>query len=110
MEIQTTTHGDLLVVTPQGRLDSNTSPVLETLLLDRIATGSTWLSIDFSGVTYVSSAGLRVLLVAAKKTSAAKGSFSMHSLSPQIREVFDISGFLSILPVHDGLDGVLTTR
>jgi anti-sigma B factor antagonist len=110
MDIGTATHGDLLVVAPKGRLDSNTSPALESMLLERIAAGETRMSIDFSGVTYISSAGLRVLLMAAKRAGAAKGEFSMHALSPEIREVFDISGFLSILTVHDGLDAVLANR
>lgn len=110
MDIETATHGDLLVVSPMGRLDSNTSPRLEALLLERISGGETRVSVDFSGVDYISSAGLRVLLMAAKRTGAAKGHFSMHALSPQIREVFEISGFLSILSVHDTLDGVLAGR
>jgi anti-anti-sigma factor len=100
MQIDTATHGDLLEVSPKGRLDSNTSPVLEKALLERIDSGQTKVTIDFGAVDYISSAGLRVLLMAAKRTAAAKGQFSMHSLSPEIREVFEISGFLTILKVY----------
>jgi anti-anti-sigma factor len=110
MQIETETHGDLLVIAPKGRVDSNTSPALEAALLERIEAGDTRVSIDFSGVDYISSAGLRVLLMAAKRAGSAKGAFSMHALSPQIREVFEISGFLSILKVHDGLEDVLASR
>lgn len=107
MQIETATHGDLLEVAPKGRLDSNTSPELEKALLDRIGGGQTKITIDFGGIDYVSSAGLRVLLVAAKRTAAAKGQFSMHSMSSEIREVFEISGFLTILKVYPDLNAVL---
>ncbi|MDF1791465.1 MAG: STAS domain-containing protein [Thalassobaculaceae bacterium] len=110
MQIDTATHGDLLVMAPQGRLDSNTSPALESTLLERIEGGETQVSIDFSGVDYISSAGLRVLLMAAKRTGAAGGQFSMHSMAPEIREVFEISGFLTILKVHPDLTAVLANR
>jgi len=107
MTIDAATHGDLLVVSPAGRIDSNTSPALEAFLLERIDGGAARISVDFSGVTYISSAGLRVLLLAAKRTRAAKGSLTMHAMSPEIREVFEISGFLSILKVYDSLDDAL---
>lgn len=103
MQIDTATHGDLLEVSPRGRLDSNTSPELEKALLSRIEGGESKVTVNFGGVDYVSSAGLRVLLMAAKRTMAAKGQFSMHSLSPEIREVFEISGFLTILKVYPDL-------
>ncbi|WP_281685365.1 STAS domain-containing protein [Thalassobaculum salexigens] len=107
MQIDTATHGELLEVAPKGRLDSNTSPELEKALLERIGAGQTKITVDFGGIDYVSSAGLRVLLVAAKRTAAAKGQFSMHSMSPEIREVFEISGFLTILKVYPDLNAVL---
>lgn len=110
MKIETAQHGDLLVVSPQGRLDSTTAPILETALLDRIAAGDVRVSVDFSGIDYVSSAGLRVLLMAAKRAKAANGAFTMHTMTPQIREIFEISGFLSILPVHDSLADVIASR
>lgn len=107
MQIDTATHGDLLEISPKGRLDSNTSPELEKALLAQIEGGQSKLTINFGGVDYISSAGLRVLLVAAKRTGAAKGRFSMHSLSPEIREVFEISGFLTILKVYPDLNAAV---
>lgn len=110
MQIDTATHGDLLVVSPKGRLDSNTSPMLETVLLERIAAGDTKVSVDFADVAYISSAGLRVLLMAAKRAGAGQGSVSMHAMSPEIKEVFEISGFLTILKVYPDLKAVLADR
>lgn len=110
MQIDTATHDGLLVVSPKGRLDSNTSPALETVLLERISAGDTAISVDFADIDYVSSAGLRVLLMAAKRLGPAKGSITMHSMSPEIREVFEISGFLTILKVYPDLNAVLAAR
>lgn len=110
MQIETATHGDLLEVAPKGRLDSNSAPALEKVLLERIDAGQSKLTIDFGSVDYISSAGLRVLLMAAKRTGAAKGRFSMHSLSPEIREVFEISGFLTILKVYPDLNAALAAQ
>ncbi|MEQ8394859.1 STAS domain-containing protein [Thalassobaculum sp.] len=110
MQIDTATNDGLLVVSPKGRLDSNTSPALETVLLDRISAGDTAISVDFSGVDYISSAGLRVLLMAAKRLGPAKGSITLHAMSPEIREVFEISGFLTILKVYPDLNAALAAR
>ncbi|NQW09848.1 MAG: STAS domain-containing protein [Alphaproteobacteria bacterium] len=107
MEIEMSDHGGVLVVAPQGRLDSNSAPEFEAVLLGRIESGDRKLVIDFSGIHYVSSAGLRVLLMAAKRTIAVGGSFAIHSMSDTIHEVFDISGFLSIFAVYNSLDEAL---
>lgn len=107
MEIEVSDHDGVLAIAPQGRLDSNSAPELEELLLGRIESGNTKMIVDFSAIHYVSSAGLRVLLMAAKRTRAANGSFAIHSMSDTIREIFDISGFLSIFSVYSSLDEAL---
>jgi anti-anti-sigma factor len=92
------------IVRPQGRLDSASSPQFERDLLSDIDTGIRKLLIDFSELQYISSAGLRTILLAAKRMKASGGRLVLCSLSPQIAEVFDISGFSSILdiqPSHD---------
>ncbi|MFO1058392.1 MAG: STAS domain-containing protein [Dongiaceae bacterium] len=100
MEIAEETQGTTLVVRPAGRLDRTTSPELERLLLARIEGGAARLLIDFAGIEYVSSAGLRVVLVAGKRVKAANGALALCSLRPAIREVFDISGFATLFPIH----------
>ena len=77
MEIEVSDHDGVLAIAPQGRLDSNSAPELEELLLGRIESGNTKMIVDFSAIHYVSSAGLRVLLMAAKRTRAANGSFAL---------------------------------
>ena len=62
------------------------------------------LLVDFSSLQYISSAGLRSILLAAKKLKSKGGRFALCSLSAAIKEVFDVSGFSSILDIHAGQD------
>ncbi len=97
MAIATERSGDVLVLLPQGRLDSNNAGAVETEILDHVAAGSNRIVVDFGGLEYISSAGLRVVLVVAKRLKQAGGALVLCRLAPHIREVFEISGFLSIL-------------
>lgn len=88
------------VLAPAGRLDANTSPAFEQEMLDELTRSPHGLVMDFSALLYVSSAGLRVVLLAAKKVKAQGGVFVLCGLKPAIAEVFRVSGFLSILTVE----------
>lgn len=83
-----------------GRLDSNTSAVLEELLSDQARTRPA-LIVDLKEVPYASSAGLRVLLKAAKLAKAGKNRLALAGLAPQVKEVFDISGFTPIFQIFE---------
>jgi anti-anti-sigma factor len=85
--------GHLWVVTPNGRLDSNTGSILEATLNSQFEANHFKLIVDFGDVTYLSSGGLKVLLAANKKTAAASGALGLAHMSPRVREVFAISGF-----------------
>lgn len=89
------------VLALEGRLDSNTSESLAQQLNTTIDGGQTNLIVDFSQLAYISSAGLRVLLMAAKRVKTASGALILCSMQDHIREVFEISGFLQILTVAD---------
>lgn len=102
MEIKESRHDDILVLSLEGRLDSTTSPHFEQEVLARI-TENARLVLDFSQLEYISSAGLRVLLMAAKRTKQANGRLVHCALREPLREVFEISGFLSILDVRPSL-------
>ena len=91
------------VVKLGGRLDAVTAPEAEGYLCDLIDGGETAMAIDLSGVDYVSSAGLRVFLVTAKKLKAASGELSLTGLTGNVKEVIEISGFPSIMPCFDTL-------
>ncbi len=100
MDVNEETIDGVLVVSPSGRLDSNTSPEFETYLFGRLEETPS-LVIRFADVDYISSAGLRVMLMAAKKVKQLGGRLVLCDIGEPIREVFEISGFLSILEVCD---------
>lgn len=82
-----------------GRLDGLSSPELEQQVSALIASGVRTLTLDLSGLDYVSSAGLRVFIIAAKKLKASGGAAHFTSLTPAVRDVFHISGLLTALGV-----------
>ncbi|CCA92852.1 MULTISPECIES: STAS domain-containing protein [Novosphingobium] len=106
MEISEEIKGPALVMTLAGRLDSNTAPLLETRLPSRIE-GNPATVIDLSQVSYVSSAGLRILLKGAKVAKASGNRLALCGLAPSVREVFDISGFTAIFAIEPDLVSAL---
>ena len=86
-----------LYITLEGRLDTNTAPQLEAELKASLS-GVTELDLDFSGLEYISSAGLRVLL-AAQKAMSKQGKMTIRPVNETIMEVFEITGFVDILSI-----------
>lgn len=101
MEITTSEHNGVTVLKLSGRLDGIAAPELEKQLAETVASGSERLVFDCSGVEYASSAGLRVFLLAAKQMKTRGGRCGFAALTPPLREVFSVSGFLDILEVHE---------
>jgi anti-sigma B factor antagonist len=99
MDIVESTANGVVVLGVRGRLDAGNADALEGRLLARIDAGETRLVIDCAGLDYISSAGLRVLLVAAKRLRARSGAIAVAALKDDIKEVFDIAGFASIFPI-----------
>ncbi|HDP68856.1 MAG TPA: anti-sigma factor antagonist [Candidatus Marinimicrobia bacterium] len=85
----------------EGNLDSNTSGDLEKKLIPVIDANNTKFILDFSELNYISSAGLRVLLGAAKKLNQYSGKMILCSVKDDIKEVFEIAGLLPIFPIVD---------
>jgi len=100
---------DICEVRPKGRIDSATGPAFEKDVLRQIDDGHRRLLLDFADLQYISSAGLRIVLLAAKRMKAAGGRLALCSLNPQIAEVFEISGFSRILDIHPSRDAALAT-
>ena len=107
MNIETEHRDDILILRPLGRLDSSSSPELEQLRSEQLDAGSQRLVLDFSALSYISSAGLRVVLLAGKKLHARQGKIVLTSLQDMVRDVFDMSGFLTLFAVADSLDAGL---
>lgn len=99
MQIESGRSGAARIVRVAGRIDSTTSPALEQELLPLLQPGDARVVLDLSGVQYVSSAGLRLVLMAAKRAKAAGGALAACGLPPSVRDVFTISGFDRIVPV-----------
>jgi anti-sigma B factor antagonist len=106
MEIREETVGDATVLVPQARVDSSTAKLFEAKVLAAVNQPSPRIVIDFSELAYISSAGLRVVLVGAKMTKAPRR-FLLCGMKPNIQEIFDVSGFAKILTILPDRDAAL---
>ena len=93
--------GDMTILEVFGHLDGSGAPELEKRCLPLYDRKGAKLLLDFSSLEYISSAGLRELLVLAKKARAAEGALVICSLSPMVREVMEMSGFDKLLRLAD---------
>ena len=103
MDFQAKKEGDVTVITLTGRLDAVTTSAYEGKTLALIKDGHVALVVDLEGLAYISSAGLRGLLVTAKQLKTVQGSLCFANINGAVREVFDISGFNSIFSMHDSV-------
>jgi anti-anti-sigma factor len=99
MEISRERDGEVVIVRLAGRLDSSAASAAEEGLLVALGGVPPRLAIDLTGLSYISSAGLRVLLVVAKKVQQQQGKVALFGLHTNVREVFTISGFDTIFSI-----------
>jgi anti-anti-sigma factor len=99
MEVKEQSVPEATFLALSGRLDSETARDFEATLTATLDRGVRALALDLSGLEYVSSAGLRVLLLAAKRTKAEGAPFTLFGLQPQVAKVLEVSGFAKILPI-----------
>lgn len=92
------------VVTVSGRMDGVSAPEFEEKLSAWIDEGETNFIIDFESLDYISSAGLRSILVTAKKLKVKNGRLLLCTLKDTVKEVFEISGFSSIVPIYESVN------
>ena len=97
MKLSTEKQGEATILNVGGRLDAAGAPELEAQGKMILLEGSKRLLLDLAGVEYISSAGLRSLLVLAKTAKAAGGALALCGLAPAVRETMTISGFDHIL-------------
>lgn len=100
MEINVQTNGAEMVVSLDGRLDTNTAPALEEKLGTQLESVDS-LILDLEKLRYISSAGLRILLSTQKKMNAKKGKMVLKHVNEMNMEVFEVTGFLDILTVEN---------
>jgi anti-sigma B factor antagonist len=106
MEIREEKVGDATILVPVNRVDSATSKAFEAKVVAVVNSGAAKIVVDFGDLEYISSAGLRVVLVGAKMTRAPR-KFVLCSMKPHIREIFDVSGFAKILSIFPDRDAAL---
>lgn len=99
MTITKTELNGAVVLKLEGRLDTTTAPDLEKTI-EECKNGITQLTLDFDGLEYVSSAGLRVILSAQKLMNSKNGSMKIVNVNGSIMEVFEITGFSDILTIE----------
>jgi anti-anti-sigma factor len=109
MEFAQESAGDVVIAKLAGRLDSSSAPAAEEQLTRAIGSGTPRLVIDLSRLEYISSAGLRALLLIARKVQQAQGKLALFGLAPNVHEVFSISGFNTIFTIRDDAAAAIDT-
>ncbi len=99
--------GTVLVLMPRGRLDAHSSTALQTRLLGCVGSGAQRVLLDCTGLDYLSSAGLRVLLTASKRLGEHDGKLALCAPSDAVAEILRVSGFDSIFELHADVDTAL---
>ena len=111
MNLNSRTQGNILILAPQGRIDhasSNDFSVALEPYLEECKLGGTPLVLDFSGIEYISSVGLRALMLASRQIKAQNGRIAIAALTPGVKEVFEISRFNLVYKVFDSVDEAVT--
>lgn len=109
MELNTTAKGDVRVVAVNGNLDALTAPELADALSTQLLQGNAKLVADLTGLEYTSSAGLRVLLNAAKEARSKGGDLRFAGVQTNVKKVLDLSGFMSIIKSFPDADSAVAS-
>jgi anti-anti-sigma factor len=110
VQVTAVRYADVLVVAVKGRIDYMNAVEFNAALLpylEKCAAGGDQVVLDLSRLEYVSSAGLRVLMIAAKDVRARKGKLVAVSLQPVVREIFEISRFTLVFDVFESVQDAL---
>jgi len=107
MEIIEEVQNGINIFKLNGRLDSNTSQGFEKKVFQAISDGSKNMIVDFKDLDYISSAGLRVILKATKALKREDGQIMLCAMQDYVKEVFEIAGFDSFLPIVTTMDEAL---
>lgn len=103
MDIQITNVNDVTVIAIEGELDGQTAPAAQNEILPLAEPGCKFL-VDMSKVPYMSSAGLRMMLLIYRKVSASEGRSVLVGLSEEIQDTMEVTGFLDYFETYDTYD------
>ena len=104
MELHVKNKENGVLVSVTGRMDAVSSPEFEKEISSLIDEDNVNFVIDLAGLDYISSSGLRSILVTAKKLKGKNGRIMLASLQNVVREVFEISGFSTIIPIYESVE------
>ena len=104
MDISEERKADAVILALSGKLDATTAKTFEDRILGVINSGTQRLVVDLSQLDYVSSSGLRVFLLAAKRLQTVDGKIVLCSMKDHVRQVFDLAGFSSMLSIYGSRD------
>lgn len=107
LDLQAEHEGDVLVLMPTGRIDGATAKAYEEDLIGRIDHGQSKIVMSCEAVDYISSAGLRVLLMVSRRAGEAAGKLVLCAVREPVLDVFKYSGFAEIIPIHDDRETAL---
>jgi anti-anti-sigma factor len=110
MEIDTKNERDALVVSVTGRMGEVSAPEFEEKMMHCIGEGEKTIVVDLERLEYISSAGLRSILATAKALKDVGGKIYLAGLTGAVKEVFEISQFVSIFEVYDSVEAALAAR
>jgi len=94
--------GDVVSLNFKGRLDASSAAQAEQAVQEFLGSGGRKLLIDLTGLEYISSAGLRVILIASKGIKRNSGKLALCGLAGNVRDVLDISGLAALFSVAEG--------
>ncbi|MBI5960012.1 MAG: anti-sigma factor antagonist [Chloroflexi bacterium] len=98
------------VISPSGRLDSNTSPTLERALITQLDHGMVWIFVDMTNVEYIASSGLKILVSSWRRARDNQGDVVLSGLQPRLIEIFEMVGFDLLFQMFPDLDSALAAR
>ena len=110
MELTHRRYADTVVVAPSGRIDHASAEAFKAALaphIARCASGQDQIVLDLSGVDYISSAGLRVLMLARKQAKAQGGGLALAGLTTVVQEIFEISRFTVVFDLFPSVRAAL---
>src|SRR5690348_8765744 len=107
MEIKQEQRGNVQLLSPVGRLDTDSASDLELALQDAVAAGAQHFVIDLAEIGYVSSAGLRVLASLVKQLETTKGSLRLAGLDAKVKQTFEMAGMAKMFAIYADADAAL---
>ncbi len=109
MDLREDRVGGVTVVEVRGRVDSTTAPALGERLTATLDAPERRVVLDLTQLEYISSAGFRVLLLAARRAEEARSRFVLCGVSGKVRQLFDLGGFLDLFPISASRDDAIAS-